>query len=248
MRRPGTSSAAQSRSAGRAGRLALGLLWTAAVVLTVDAYESPPARATTAVATRFSSLAELTPRNVDRLLPLSPSSVAVGSSDNAAMAARGSGRAARLGSLAGDDERLKQFVSWRMALSAGPASPSGRSHGSAATVSLVAAPAAAAGQPGTFAAWDADQARMVWRAAGEPANANSGALVTAGGLILYCSAEGWFTVLDVATGRELWKHHLAGGERGIPISYLGPDGHQYVAVVTARRGHWATLQPFSLPH
>jgi hypothetical protein len=199
------------------------------------------------VATRFSSLAELTPRNVDGLLPLSPWSVAVGSADGAAVVERGSGRAAQLGSLAADDERLRQFVSWRMALSAGAAPPTGRSHGTTATVSLVAAPAAAEGRLGSLAAWDANQARMVWAAPGEPGSATSGALVTAGGLILYCSADGWFTVLDVATGRELWKHHLAGGERGIPISYLGPDGHQYVAVLTARRGHRATLQPFSLP-
>ena len=113
-------------------------------------------------------------------------------------------------------------------------------HGTGVTVSLVAAPAAT-GQPGALAAWDASHARVVWAAAAEPADAKSGALVTAGGLILYCRADGWFTVLDVASGRELWKHQLAGGERGTPISYLGSDGHQYAG--RADRAAWRQSDP-----
>jgi len=248
MLRSGTSSATQASSLGRAG-LALGLLWATAAALLADAHEARAARSATAVATRFSSLAELTPRNVRGLMPLSSLPVEVGPPHDANMADRGgAGRAAQLGSLAAGDERLREFVSSRVALTAGAAAPvAAGSHGTGVAVSLVAAPAGAAGQVGTLTAWDTSHARIVWAAAGQPAAAKSGALVTAGGLILYCSADGRFNVLDVGTGRELWKHQLAGGARGTPISYVGPDGHQYIAVLTELHGHKASLQSFSLP-
>ncbi len=247
MASSGTNSAAPARRAGHAVRPMLAFLWTIASVVVAQAQERLPARPGMAVATRFSGLSELTPRNIRGLMPLSSLPVAVRPADDATVAGqRGAARATRLGSLAGADERLREFVSWRAALNPGVARDAGGAHGTGVTVSLVAAPAAT-GQPGALAAWDASHARVVWAAAAEPADAKSGALVTAGGLILYCRADGWFTVLDVASGRELWKHQLAGGERGTPISYLGSDGHQYVAVLTEAHGDKATLQPFSLP-
>lgn len=243
MVRSGTNSAARPLRTGRVGRLLLGLLCVIAPILAADARGTQPAHA---VATRFSSLSELTPRNVRDLMPLAALPVEIGNSDVAgATDPAGPSRATRLGSLAAGDERLREFVSWRVALTGG-ASVGSRSLDSRVAVSLVAAPAAAAEQGVALAAWDESRARLVW-AAGKPAAQESGALVTAGGLILYCSADGWLNVLDVTTGRELWRHRVSGGERGTPISYLGPDGHQFVAVLSERHGHRPTLQPFSLP-
>ena len=242
MVRSGTSSAAGLRRARRVRQLLLGLLYVSAPILGADARGSPPARA---VATRFSSLSELTPRNVRDLMPLAALSVEVGPADGAtATNPAGADRAAQLGA---GDERLREFVSWRVALNGGGAAVAAGSHFNGLVVTLVAAPRAAAGQSGALAAWDASHARLVW-AAGKSAASQSGALITAGGLVLYCSADGWLNVLDVTSGRELWRHRLSGGERATPISYRGPDGHQFVAVLTEQHGHRATLHPFSLPH
>lgn len=239
MVRSGTSRAAGLARAGRLGQLLLGLLCVSAPMLGAHARGTVPARA---VATRFSSLSELTPRNVRGLMPLAALPVEVGPSDDATVTNPGPDRAAQLGALAAGDERVREFVSWRVSLNGGGAG----SHVSGLAVTLVAAPAAAAGQNGALAAWDASHARLAWAAA-QLAAAQSRALITAGGLVLYCSADGWLNVLDVASGRELWRHRFSGGERATPISYLGPDGHQFVAVLTARHGHRATLYPFSLP-
>ncbi len=238
MVRSGTSSAAGPARAGRAGQLLVGLLCVSAPILGADARGTLPARA---VATRFSSLSELTPRNVRGLMPLAALPVELGPEDATLTNPAGADRAAQLGALAAGDERLREFVSWRVALTGGGAAIAAGSNGLAVT--LVAAPA---GQSGALAAWDASHARLVW-AAGKAAAGQSGALITAGGLVLYCSADGWLNVLDVTSGRELWSHRLAGGERATPISYLGPDGHQVVAVLTEQHGHRATLHPFSLP-
>jgi len=243
MVQSGTNRAARPLRTGRVGRL-LGLLCVVAPILVAEARGTLPARA---VATRFSSLSELTPRNVRGLMPLAVLPLEVGPPDDATGTdPTAPGRAARLGSLAAGDERLRGFVSWRVALNGGGAAVSTGSHDNGVAVSLVAAPASAAGLSGALAAWDASRSRLVW-AAGKPAARKSGALVTAGGLVLYCSADGWFNVLDVTSGRELWRHRLSGGERATPVSYLGPDGHQFVAVLTEQRGHRPTLQPFSLP-
>jgi glucose dehydrogenase len=71
--------------------------------------------------------------------------------------------------------------------------------------------------------------------------------VTAGGLVFYCSADGWFKALDARSGELLWKRRLASAKHGEPLSYEGGDGHQYVGVLTDVSGRTGTLQTFSLP-
>jgi len=50
--------------------------------------------------------------------------------------------------------------------------------------------------------------------------------------------DGWFKALDARTGAELWKYKVGSGIIGQPISYRGPDGKQYVAVLSGVGG-WA---------
>jgi lanthanide-dependent methanol dehydrogenase len=66
----------------------------------------------------------------------------------------------------------------------------------------------------------------------------SGALVTDGGLVFYGTQDRWFKALDARTGKLLWKYQLATGSAGQPMTYRGPDGKQYVAVL-AGPGGWA---------
>ena len=50
--------------------------------------------------------------------------------------------------------------------------------------------------------------------------------------------DGWFKAVDARTGNKLWQWQTTSGIIGQPISYRGPDGKQYVAVLSGVGG-WA---------
>jgi PQQ-dependent dehydrogenase (methanol/ethanol family) len=93
------------------------------------------------------------------------------------------------------------------------------------------------GHGGYFTAWDPIRGRAVWRIP-EHYPVWSGALVTAGDVAFYGTMEGWFNAVDARTGRLLWRYHTESGIIGQPVTYRGPDGRQYVAVL-AGVGGWA---------
>ena len=64
----------------------------------------------------------------------------------------------------------------------------------------------------------------------------SGALATAGGVVFYGTMEGWFKAIDGSTGELLWQFKTGSGIIGQPVTYLGPDGKQYVAVLSGIGG------------
>ena len=66
----------------------------------------------------------------------------------------------------------------------------------------------------------------------------SGALATAGDVVFYGTMDGWFKAVDARTGELLWQFQTGSGIIGQPISYRGPDGRQYVAVLSGVGG-WA---------
>lgn len=49
--------------------------------------------------------------------------------------------------------------------------------------------------------------------------------------------DGWFKVVDARDGTELYKFKLASGMISNPMTYIGPDGNQYVAIY-AGIGGW----------
>ena len=93
------------------------------------------------------------------------------------------------------------------------------------------------GNGGAFTAWDPLAGRAVWSIK-EKYPVWSGAMVTAGDVVFYGTMDRWFKALDAKTGKELWKMRLGSGVIGQPISYRGPDGKQYVAVLSGVGG-WA---------
>jgi PQQ-dependent dehydrogenase (methanol/ethanol family) len=93
------------------------------------------------------------------------------------------------------------------------------------------------GNRGVFTAWDPLNRRKVWEIP-EDLPVWSPALVTAGGVVFYGTMDGWFKAVDARTGKQLWRFKAGSGIIGQPISYRGPDGRQYVAVV-AGVGGWA---------
>ena len=66
----------------------------------------------------------------------------------------------------------------------------------------------------------------------------SGALVTAGDLVFYGTMEGWFKAVDARTGELKWQFKTGSGIIGQPVAYRGPDGREYVAILSGVGG-WA---------
>ena len=62
--------------------------------------------------------------------------------------------------------------------------------------------------------------------------------MTAGDVVFYGTMDRWFKAVDAKTGRELWKMRVGSGVIGQPVTYRGPDGRQYVAVLSGVGG-WA---------
>jgi PQQ-dependent dehydrogenase (methanol/ethanol family) len=92
------------------------------------------------------------------------------------------------------------------------------------------------GSRGAFTAWDPMGGKVAWRIK-EWFPVWSGTLVTAGDVAFYGTMDGWFKAVDARSGKLLWKHKTESGIIGQPVTYLGPDGKQYVAVL-AGVGGW----------
>ena len=59
-----------------------------------------------------------------------------------------------------------------------------------------------------------------------------GPLVTGGGLTFFHGTLDYYIrALDNDTGEELWRSRLPVGGQGVPMSYIGKDGKQYIVVV-----------------
>ena len=91
------------------------------------------------------------------------------------------------------------------------------------------------GPQGEVTAWDPVAAKPVWKIR-EKYPAWSGTVATAGGLVFYWTMDGWFKAVDHETGDVLWQFKAGSGIIGQPITYRGPDGHQYVAVLSGVGG------------
>jgi alcohol dehydrogenase (cytochrome c) len=95
--------------------------------------------------------------------------------------------------------------------------------------------AAPGGNWGEFMAWDPSTGRKVWSIR-EKFMAMSGVLATAGDVVFYGTVDGWFRAVDARSGHVLWSQKLGSGVIGQPITYLGPDRRQYVAIYSGVGG------------
>jgi PQQ-dependent dehydrogenase (methanol/ethanol family) len=93
------------------------------------------------------------------------------------------------------------------------------------------------GHRGVFTAWDPVARRAAWSIP-EEFPVWSGALATGGDLVFYGTMDGHLKALDARSGELLWSFKTPSGIVGQPISYRGPDGAQYVAVLSGVGG-WA---------
>ena len=91
------------------------------------------------------------------------------------------------------------------------------------------------GHRGEFMAWDPVARKRAWTIR-EEFPVWSGTVVTAGGVAFYGTMDRWFKAVDASTGDVLWKFRVESGIVGQPVTYVGPDGRQYVAVLSGVGG------------
>jgi len=90
---------------------------------------------------------------------------------------------------------------------------------------------------GAFTAWDPVEGKVVWSTP-DRFPVWSGALATAGDVVFYGTMDGWFRAVDAHSGIVLWQFKTGSGIIGQPTTYKGPDGKQYVAILSGVGG-WA---------
>ena len=95
--------------------------------------------------------------------------------------------------------------------------------------------AAPGGNWGEFMAWDPVAGKKVWSIK-EQFMTMSGTLATGGDVVFYGTVDGWFRAVDARSGKVLWSQKLSSGIIGQPMTYLGPDKRQYVAVYSGVGG------------
>jgi PQQ-dependent dehydrogenase (methanol/ethanol family) len=91
------------------------------------------------------------------------------------------------------------------------------------------------GNWGAFIAWDPAHAKKIWEIP-EKFMVMSGAIATASNLVFYGTTDGWFRAVDAWTGKVVWSQKLGSGIIGQPMTFLGPDKRQYVAVAAGVGG------------
>jgi lanthanide-dependent methanol dehydrogenase len=91
------------------------------------------------------------------------------------------------------------------------------------------------GHRGEFSAWDPVAEKKVWSIQ-ERFPVWSGTVATAGDVVFYGTMDGWFKAIHARTGEVLWQFKVDSGIIGQPITYRGPDGKQYVAILSGVGG------------
>jgi PQQ-dependent dehydrogenase (methanol/ethanol family) len=100
------------------------------------------------------------------------------------------------------------------------------------------------GYRGEFLAWDPVAGKRVWSIK-ENFPVWTGSLVTGGDVAFYGTMDGWAKAVNARTGEVLWKFKTGSGLIGNFMTYLGPDGNQYVAVYSGVGG-WSGAVAFGL--
>src|SRR5581483_10876368 len=93
---------------------------------------------------------------------------------------------------------------------------------------------------GYYTAWDLVNKKIVWRVK-EKFPVWSGTVVTAGDVAFYGTMDGLFKCIDARpdhNGQLLWQFKTGSGIIGQPTTFKGPDGKQYVAILSGVGG-WA---------
>jgi alcohol dehydrogenase (cytochrome c) len=84
---------------------------------------------------------------------------------------------------------------------------------------------------GALIAWNAAQGQVAWSDP-EPLALYGGVLATAGDLVFYGTLDKHFKAVDAKSGKLRFDTVLECGITSNPMTYMAPDGHQRVAIMT----------------
>ena len=112
-----------------------------------------------------------------------------------------------------------------------------------ANVEMLAGPG---GNLGELIAWDGTTGKKVWGIK-EKQPCWGGVLATTTDVVFYGTMDGWFKAVHAKTGKLLWKHKVGSGIIGAPMTFLGPDKKQYVAVYSGVGGWFGVPVSQDLP-
>lgn len=90
------------------------------------------------------------------------------------------------------------------------------------------------GWGGELQAWDPVTGKKAWGLKASVGRDSKPVMATAGDLVFGGTDTGQFRAVNARNGEVLWTFRTGADFRGSPISYLGPDGRQYIAVVTSK--------------
>lgn len=90
------------------------------------------------------------------------------------------------------------------------------------------------GWRGELQAWNPVTGEKVFGVEAETGKDAVPVFATAGNLVFGGTDTGQFRAVHAETGEVLWTFRTGSNFRGSPISYRGPDGEQYIAVVTSQ--------------
>ena len=90
---------------------------------------------------------------------------------------------------------------------------------------------------GELQANDPVSGRTVWRVTWSTTANNTPVMATAGDLVFQGGADqGVFRAFDARTGDIVWTFRTGSNFQGSAMSYVGPDGRQYVAIIASSGG------------
>jgi PQQ-dependent dehydrogenase (methanol/ethanol family) len=96
---------------------------------------------------------------------------------------------------------------------------------------------------GELQANDPVTGKTVWRVPWKVSN-NAPVMATAGDLLFQGGPnEGVFRAFNARTGQIVWTFRTGSNFRSSPISYAGPDGRQYVAIIGSQLGPNTRVEP-----
>lgn len=101
------------------------------------------------------------------------------------------------------------------------------------------------GDRGELIAWDAVKGKKAWEIR-ERFPVYSGVLATAGNLVFYGTMDRWFRAVDATTGKVVFETQLPSGIVGSPMTFMGPDGKQRVAIYSGVGGYVGAIVPARL--